>query len=79
MPNMQISWFMPVASSMKSRSLRCKFSISEMRLAFSMSTSMSMHGTSLNPASFAARSRLSPATSSYFPPRDRTVSGFSIP
>ena len=38
-----------------------------------------MHGTSLSPASFAARSLRSPATSSYLPLRSLTVSGFSMP
>ena len=69
----------PAASSIKSRSRRWRFSISASRPDSSSSTDSRMHGTSLSPASRAARRRRSPATSSIPSGVRRTVSGWRMP
>ena len=75
----RISDAMAAASSMKSRSRRCKFSISASSAASSSPTWATRQGTCRSPAMRAARSRRSPATSSYTPPLSRTVSGCKMP
>ena len=54
----------PMASSMKSRSWRCKFSTMAAMPDSRSSMLMMMQGMSVIPASSAARSRRSPAISS---------------
>ncbi|MDQ1610624.1 MAG: hypothetical protein QOG00_555 [Pyrinomonadaceae bacterium] len=51
----------PSASSQAVRSFRCIFSIKAISATALSSTSISMQGTSLNPAAFEARQRRSPA------------------
>ena len=55
---------MPMASSMKSKSCRCKFSTMAAMPDSRSSMLMMMQGMSVIPASSAARSRRSPAISS---------------
>ena len=70
----------PSASSMKSRSFLCRFSTKASRPDRSPSTFSRMQGTVSMPAITAARSRLSPATSSkVLGPVFRTVRGCRMP
>ncbi len=79
MPYVFIRRASPSASSMKSRSLLCKFSTIAISEAFSMSISITIQGTVARPASLAALSLRSPATSSYVFPVFLIFRGWSIP
>ena len=70
---------MACASSQQSRSRRWRFSIRASRAESSSPTWATRHGTSRSPAIRAARSRRSPATSSYPSPARRTVRGCRMP
>ena len=59
-----MSWEMPRASSIKSRSCRCRFSTSAAIPDSRSSMVMTMQGISVSPARIPARSRRSPAISS---------------
>ena len=80
-PYFSISCLQPSATSMGSRSSRCRFSISAKAAACSSVTSLIRTGTSSRPASRAARQRRSPAMMMYPVPSflGRTAMGCSKP
>ena len=80
-PYLSISCRQPSATSMGSRSSRCRFSISASAAACSSVTSLMMTGTSSSPARRAARQRRSPAMMMYPGPTflGRTAMGCKSP